>query len=40
MDASQVDVVGEMVARFEERLEWCSHLETSGLRFATLFLER
>jgi hypothetical protein len=26
IDASQVGVVGEMVARFWERVEWCSHL--------------
>jgi hypothetical protein len=38
IDVSQVDVVGEMVARFQDRAEWCSRLETSGSRVYNLFL--
>jgi hypothetical protein len=34
----QVDVVGEMVAKFQEQEERCSHLETSGLRVYDLIL--
>jgi hypothetical protein len=30
--------MGEMVARFQKRAEWCSHLETSGLRVCDLAL--
>jgi hypothetical protein len=30
IDALQAGVVGEMVARFQERAEWFSRLETSG----------
>jgi hypothetical protein len=37
-DVSQAGVMGEMVARFQERAEWCSHLETSGSRFYDLDL--
>jgi hypothetical protein len=28
VDASQVGVVGEMVTRFQEQVEWCSRLES------------
>jgi hypothetical protein len=30
IDASPTGVVGEMVVKFQEGAEWCSHLETSG----------
>jgi hypothetical protein len=30
--------MGEMVARFQERVEWFSHLETFGLRVCNLVL--
>jgi hypothetical protein len=30
--------MGEIVARFEERGEWCSHLETSGSRVCDIIL--
>jgi hypothetical protein len=30
--------VGEMVARFWERAEWCSHLETSSSKVCDLVL--
>jgi hypothetical protein len=32
VDASQVGVVGEIIARFEQRRDWFSHLETSSSR--------
>jgi hypothetical protein len=32
VDASQESVAGEMVARFWERVKWCSHLKTSDLK--------
>jgi hypothetical protein len=35
---SQAGVVGEMVARFQERAEWCSRLETSSSRVCDLVL--
>jgi polyphosphate kinase len=38
IDTSKVGVVGEMVARFQERAKWCSHLEASGLRVCDLVL--
>jgi hypothetical protein len=38
IDAPQVGVVGELVARFQERAEWCSHLETSGSEVSDLVL--
>jgi hypothetical protein len=38
IDTSQAGVVGEMVARFQERAEWCSHLVASGLRVCNLVL--
>jgi hypothetical protein len=38
IDASQAGVVGEMVARFQERAEWCSRLEASGSRVFDLVL--
>jgi hypothetical protein len=34
----QAGVVGEMVARFQERAKWCSRLETSGSRVYDLVL--
>jgi hypothetical protein len=30
--------VGKMVARFQEQAEWCSCLETSGLRVCDLVI--
>jgi hypothetical protein len=36
--APQTGVVGEMVARFWERAEWCSHLETSCSEVCDLVL--
>jgi hypothetical protein len=38
IDVSHAGVVGEMVARFWERAEWCSHLETSGSEICDLVL--
>jgi hypothetical protein len=38
IDVSKAGVVGEMVARFEERAEWCLCLETSGLRVCDFIL--
>jgi hypothetical protein len=38
IDVSQVGVVGEMVARFQERVKWCPRLETSGSRVCDLVL--
>jgi hypothetical protein len=38
IDTFQVGVVGEMVARFQERAEWCSHLEASDSSVGDLFL--
>jgi hypothetical protein len=38
VDASQAGVVGEMVARFEERGEWFSCLKTSSSRICNLIL--
>jgi hypothetical protein len=38
VDAPQAGVVGEMVARFEEQEEWCSHIETSDSRVCDLIL--
>jgi hypothetical protein len=38
VDASQAGVVGELVARFWERAEWCSRLKTSGLKVYDLVL--
>jgi hypothetical protein len=38
IDVSEVGVVGDMVARFQERAEWCSCLETSSSRVCDLFL--
>jgi hypothetical protein len=34
----QAGVVGEMVARFQERAKWCSRLETSSSRVYDLVL--
>jgi hypothetical protein len=34
----QVDVVGDMVKKFQERAEWCSHLRDSGSRVCDLIL--
>jgi hypothetical protein len=38
IDVSQVGFVGKMIARFQERVEWCSCLETSGSRVYDLLL--
>jgi hypothetical protein len=38
VDVSQAGVVGEMVVRFWERAEWCSRLETSGVKVCDLVL--
>jgi hypothetical protein len=38
IDVSQVGVVGEMVARFQKSVEWCSHLEASCSRVCDLIL--
>jgi hypothetical protein len=38
-DAYQEGVEGEMVARFKERAERCSRIETSGSRVCNLALE-
>jgi hypothetical protein len=38
VDVSQAGVVGLMVSRFWESAEWCSRLETSGLRVCDLVL--
>jgi hypothetical protein len=38
VDISKVGVVGEVVARFQEQAEWCSHLETSGSRVRNLVI--
>jgi hypothetical protein len=38
IDASQVGVVGEMVERFWERAEWCSHLKAFDSKVYDLVL--
>jgi hypothetical protein len=38
VDAFHAGVVGEMVARFWERAEWCLHLEISGSKVYDLVL--
>jgi hypothetical protein len=38
IDASQVGVVGEMVVRFRERVEWCSCLEAASFEVCDLVL--
>ena len=38
IDVSQAGVVGEMVARFWERAEWCSCLKISGSEVCDLVL--
>jgi hypothetical protein len=38
VDASQAGVVGEIVAKFWERVEWCWRLETSGSKVSDLVL--
>jgi hypothetical protein len=38
VDASQAGAVGEMITRFRERAEWCSHLETSSSKVCDLVL--
>jgi hypothetical protein len=38
IDASQTGVVGELVARFQERAEWCSRLEAFDSRVCDLVL--
>jgi hypothetical protein len=38
IDVSQICVVGEMFARFQEGEDWCSRLETFGSRVHDLIL--
>jgi hypothetical protein len=38
VNVSQAGVVGEMVAKFQERTKWCSCLKTFGLRVCNLVL--
>jgi hypothetical protein len=38
VEVFEVGVVGEMVTRFHERAEWCSHLKASGAGVCNLVL--